>query len=151
MPIKLQNCLFLIGSSFVGQILFIFIGLFILLPLNVKEWIFYLILDNIFPITLLLSAINLCSNKVAQYIYTRSKKYLPRLQWYSMFFAWAVLVDKYLKIQDFGIFTAISISCIVGALCNKKRTWEHRFTSVFLFAILLFLSYLIEYTSFKDF
>ncbi len=145
MPIKLQNCLFLIGSSFVGQTLYLFLGLLILSHFDISGELHYLVWYSFFPIALLLSAINLCSNKVAQYIYTRSKKYLPRLQWYSMFFAWAVLVDKYLKIQGFGVFTAVSVSCIVGALCNKKRTWEHRFTSIFLFAILLFYSYLIEY------
>ncbi len=151
MPIKLQNCLFLIGSSFVGQLAFVYIGFFVLLHLSIKEWILDLIFDTFLPIGIILSIINLCNNKVTQYIYTRSKKYLPRLQWYSMFLAWIPIINEYIKINNFDVMTAAAASCTIASLCYPNRTWKKRLKSTLFFAFLLFFCYLCEYTSFKDF
>ncbi len=151
MPIKLQNCLFLIGLSFVGQMLYIIIGLLTLFHFDISGDTHYLIWKNLFFIAIIFSIINLCDKKIAQYIYTKSAKHLPRLRWYSMFISGIVIVHQCIKMDGAHYLMAVIGSCIVAALCYPKRPWKKRLTSACFFSILLCFCYICEYTSFKDF
>ncbi len=151
MHIKLQNFLFLIGASYIAQLLFISTLAFILYLFNAKDWIYDLIYDSIPLIALILGIINLCNIKVAKYIYIKSIIHLPRLQWYSMFIAYVVICQHLIKMDGTIYLMAVELSCIIAALCYPKRTWGKRFTSAFIFIILLWFTYLCEYPSFNKF
>ncbi len=142
MHIKLQNFLFLVGASFIFKLLYIFLVLPLSVQYGMSDELFFFLMKSFLPVFTLLGLINLCSDKVAQYIYTKTTKHLPRLQWYSMFLSWIPIVQYNTK--DIGTFTAMFSSCIVAALCYPKRRWKKRFLSAFIFSIFLFFFYLCE-------
>lgn len=147
MKIKFQNFFSLLGISLVGQLLFIlFVFAFYLFcfceitPLSseIIDFVF-----NSFPyIAIIIGIINFFSTAIAQYIYNKSKTHLPRLQWYSMFFGWAIIADKI--IDKFNHIDASIASCIIAALCFPDKTWKQRIYSALKFLLLLCMVYLFE-------
>lgn len=81
MIIKLQNVLFVLGVTFVIQLLYMLL-MFIIFLLNnnlavSNEELFLFVLDNVLFVSIAVGAINLFSNRLSLYIYEKSiKKYL---------------------------------------------------------------------------
>jgi len=145
MKIKFQNFLFLLGIALIGQLLFLLLAMVLyifhgIIPLNDKiiDFIF-----NSFPyVAITIGIINFFITNIALYIYDKSKTYLPRLQWYSMFFGWTVVANKF--INNFNPIDASVASCIVAALCLPNKTKKQRLYSAFKFALLLLVLCLLE-------
>ncbi len=146
MPIKIQNFLFLLGASYVVAIVCLLICSFCVAVFNWDEGILTAILFGIPNIAIAVGLINFCNGKLARYIYDKSTKYVPRLRWYSMFFAWLEVFAVFLFLMGWfsflSLLNALLISCIVGALCFPKRSWEKRIISAVVFlAILMGLNF----------
>lgn len=152
MNIKLQNVLFVLGVTFVIQLLYMLL-MFIIFLLNNNlavnnEELFLFVLDNVLFVSIALGAINLFSNRLSLYIYEKSIKKIPNLRWYCMFFSWTVIIQKF--IPEFEIFYAVLISCIVGALCYPDRTWKQRVRYSLIFVAILLMYFLGGFTDFEN-
>ncbi len=156
MPIKNQNFLFLLGASDFLFLLFIPV---ITIGGLLKD-VYGLPPSRLSPFDItffffVIGIVNLCSDKVAHYIYNKSQEYLPRLRWYSLFFGWITVFRIILhlsnKLAPFDLFNAALISCIVGALCYPNRTWKKRLFSAFIFLMgLILFNYVTIYHAIKS-
>lgn len=126
MKIRIQNFLFILGSS-----IFVFVLSIMLSDLLGRFDSYWFVIRNYCLLVSVFGAGILLSERVSQYIYQKSTRYIPRLRWYSMFMGVVILFRSFFS-HAYLVFGLLA-SCFIAAFCNTKETRKNRIISCILF------------------